>query len=71
MASEIGEIDETTSLEERHYWCVVLIEQGWDEESAMEATGLGVRLDPARGGAKECYIKNLNPNRPPKGIQFS
>jgi hypothetical protein len=70
MASEISEIDETTSLEERHYWCTVLLEQGWDDEVALEATGLGVRFD-AASGTKECYIKNLNPNRPPQGIQLS
>ncbi len=70
MAEEIGEIDETTSLEERHYWCTVLIEQGWDERSALEATGLGVRLDD-KTGAKECYIRIPNPNRPPSGIKFS
>jgi hypothetical protein len=70
MASEIGEINETTSLEERHYWCTVLIEQGWDEDSAMEVTGLGVRIDASRG-TKECYIRNLNPNQPPKGMKFS
>ena len=69
MASNVNEIDETTSLEERHYWCTVLIEDGWDERSALEATGLGVRMN--KVGAKECYVKNLNPNRPPKGIKFS
>jgi hypothetical protein len=70
MADEIAEIDESTSLEERHYWCVVLIERGWDEDSAMEATGLGVRRD-RESGNKECYIKNPNPNRPPEGTQLS
>ena len=70
MASEIGEIDETTSLEERHYWCTVLLEQGWEDEAALEATGLGVRFD-ATKGMKECYVKILNPNRPPEGTQFS
>ena len=69
MASNVNEIDESTSLEERHYWCTVLIEDGWDERSALEATGLGVRMN--QSGAKECYIKNLNPNKPPKGIQYS
>ena len=70
MATEIVDIDETTSLEERHYWCTVLIEQGWDDHSAMEATGLGVRVDSTRG-TKECYIRNLNPNRPPMGTKVS
>lgn len=70
MASDVHDIDESTTLEERHYWCTVLIEDGWDEHSAMEATGLGVRLDPDRG-TRECYIKTLNPNRPPQGIQYS
>jgi hypothetical protein len=70
MATNINEIDEYTSLEERHYWCTVLIEKGWDEHSALETTGLGVRYDEKRG-AKECYIKNLNPNQPPRGIKLS
>lgn len=70
MASTVSEIDESTSLEERHYWCTVLMEDGWDEDSAMEVTGLGVRFDSEKG-AKECYIRNLNPNQPPKGIQYS
>jgi hypothetical protein len=70
MADDIDEIDESTSLEERHYWCTVLIERGWDERSALEATGLGVRLD-ERTGQKECYIRNFNPNRPPHGIKLS
>ena len=70
MASDVSEIDEQTSLEERHYWCTVLIEDGWDENSAMEMTGLGVRLHNDTG-AKECYIRILNPNRPPSGIQYS
>ena len=72
MASSVNEIDETTSMEERHYWCTVLIEEGWDERSALEATGLGVRQSSKNGvDVKECYIKNLNPNKPPKGVQFS
>jgi len=70
MADNVNEIDESTTLEERHYWCTVLIEKGWDEHSAMEATGLGVREDALRG-TKECYIKIMNPNRPPHGIQYS
>ncbi len=70
MAADINEIDEYTSLEERHYWCTVLIEKGWDENSALETTGLGVRYDEERG-AKECYIRILNPNQPPTGIKFS
>ena len=70
MASDISEIDEFTTLEERHYWCTVLIEKGWDEHTALESTGLGVRYD-EKTGAKECYIKNLNPNRPPHGMQHS
>jgi len=70
MASEVSEIDEHTSLEERHYWCTVLMEDGWDENSAMEMTGLGVRVNSANGG-KKCYIRILNPNRPPTGVQYS
>lgn len=70
MAADINEIDEYTSLEERHYWCTVLIEKGWDDHSALEITGLGVRYV-AESGTKECYIKNLNPNQPPRGIQLS
>jgi hypothetical protein len=70
MASNISEIDESTSLEERHYWCTVLIEEGWDEGAALEATGLGVRAVPPTG-SKECYIRNPNPNRPPKGTKYS
>jgi len=70
MASHINEIDEFTTLEERHYWCTTLIEEGWDEHSALEITGLGVRVD-ANTGAKECYIKNPNPNQPPGGVHHS
>ncbi len=70
MAANINEIDEYTSLEERHYWCTVLIEKGWDENSALETTGLGVRYDEERG-TKECYIRILNPNQPPTGIKLS
>jgi len=70
MASNVNEIDESTSLEERHYWCTVLIEDGWEEGAAMEMTGLGVRVDEEKG-TKECYIRNPSPNRPPKGIQYS
>jgi hypothetical protein len=70
MANNINEIDESTSLEERHYWCTVLIEQGWEARSALEVTGLGVRVD-ERTGNKECYIHNPTPNRPPMGTQFS
>jgi hypothetical protein len=70
MASEVSEIDEHTSLEERHYWCTVLMEDGWDEHSAMEMTGLGVRVD-VDTGSKECYIRIPNPNRPPIGIKYS
>lgn len=70
MANDISEIDENTSREERHYWCTLLIEQGWDDRSALEVTGLGVRVD-QHTGAKECYIRNLNPNRPPNGMKIS
>ncbi len=70
MAASVSEIDESTSLEERHYWCTVLMEEGWDEHAAMEMTGLGVRVHPDTG-AKECYIKNTSPNRPPTGVKYS
>jgi hypothetical protein len=70
MADNINEIDETTSFEERHYWCTVLIEKGWDEHSALDATGLGVRVDD-KLGTKECYIKVPNPNQPPSGVPLS
>jgi hypothetical protein len=66
MAESFEEIDEKTSYEERHYWCTVLIERGWDQDSAMEATGLAVSVCPETG-KKECYIKNITPNRPPPG----
>jgi hypothetical protein len=70
MANAVSNIDETTSLEERHYWCAALIEQGWDERSALEVTGLSVRMNP-HTNSRECYISNPNPNFIPKGVKPS